>query len=645
RPVNEENQRPVNEENQRPVNEENQRPVNERGGSEGNGTQRNGTQSPTRGGAPSSNDGTQNPNRTPNQNQNDPQPGSRTPEPTKPGGNNNPNKSTGQRGEGDESELKNGPNGPGGNGSGSSGVLDENPTRPTDTQAGEPDQHSIDTVSRPTEVNNKGPPESGTASDTAPAAGQGEAGPTSAHPGEIERVGNFRDKLAAFKHYAKHVRGVVLGAKGKAKAVTPDLPEFNSFGEYLAAARAFMGGGASEGTLEGIRPGGDLVRLDPKSGYFGSRGPDGVIRTFFRPDGGPADWLKYYREQFEPPGSSTGAGTPAGVNPAGTGTGGSVRPTPPVIDHVGPAFGQFRAAGGRGFPTVEDVAATISQRIGRTVSPQEVWDAVQADPKARFDVVEGHVVPRVGGGAVDEMPEDWAANRRMDPLPERPAAPSDAAPSESAPSDSAGPRADAAGALERVGDFQDKQAALEHFAKHVKGVDLGADGSAKAVTPDVPEFRTFSEYLAAARAFMGGGAREGTIEGIRRGGDLVRLDPKSGYFGTRGPDGVIRTFFRPEGGREEWLQYFGEQFTKATTTARPGGTKTQTRPTPPPSRTPSTKVIDHVGPAFGEARKAGVKIPTLEDVAATISQRMGRTVGPQEVWDAVQADPKARFDV
>jgi RHS repeat-associated protein len=116
------------------------------------------------------------------------------------------------------------------------------------------------------------------------------------------------------------------------------------------------------------------------------------------------------------------------------------------------------------------------------------------------------------------------------------------------------------GALEPLGDFADKQSAFEHYAKHVKGVELGPNGSATARAIDLPEFSDFAEYRSAARGFIGGGADDGVLEAIRKGGDLIRLDPKSGYFGVRGSDGVIRTFFRPQGGQQDWLDYFNRQF-------------------------------------------------------------------------------------
>lgn len=73
------------------------------------------------------------------------------------------------------------------------------------------------------------------------------------------------------------------------------MPEFKSFAEYRTAARGFMGGGKGDGVLEGVRPDGDLVRFDPRTGNFGLRSPQGVIRTFFR----PKDGMGYFREQFK----------------------------------------------------------------------------------------------------------------------------------------------------------------------------------------------------------------------------------------------------------------------------------------------------------------------------------------------------------
>jgi hypothetical protein len=111
---------------------------------------------------------------------------------------------------------------------------------------------------------------------------------------------DFASKKLAFEHYAKHVRGVKMGAKGRltVKAGGPDLPEFGSFKEYLAAARRFHSGSPGQGVLEGVRADGDFVRFDPSTGYFGIRTPSSTIRTFFRPDGNPAARLQYFLDQF-----------------------------------------------------------------------------------------------------------------------------------------------------------------------------------------------------------------------------------------------------------------------------------------------------------------------------------------------------------
>jgi pyocin large subunit-like protein len=82
------------------------------------------------------------------------------------------------------------------------------------------------------------------------------------------------------------------------------MPEFGNFQEYRTAAGVFMGGGVPDGAIEGVRPGGDTVRLDPKTGYFGTRSATGEIRTFFRPKdatGDPANpvaWMQYFLDQF-----------------------------------------------------------------------------------------------------------------------------------------------------------------------------------------------------------------------------------------------------------------------------------------------------------------------------------------------------------
>lgn len=97
-------------------------------------------------------------------------------------------------------------------------------------------------------------------------------------------VKDFLNEASAFQHYAKHVKGVEL--KNGKSALTKegiDMPEFTSYAQYRAAARAFMGDATPAGVHEGTRSGGALVRMD-STGILGVRSPDGVIRTFFRPN-------------------------------------------------------------------------------------------------------------------------------------------------------------------------------------------------------------------------------------------------------------------------------------------------------------------------------------------------------------------------
>ncbi len=111
--------------------------------------------------------------------------------------------------------------------------------------------------------------------------------------GALVRVGDFGSNAAAFRHYSKHVKGVVLGPNGSAtlKRGGADMPEFSSFAQYRAAARDFTGGGAGPGVIERTR-GTDILRVDPSTGYFGVRSSDGTIRTFFRPTGrDPVDYF------------------------------------------------------------------------------------------------------------------------------------------------------------------------------------------------------------------------------------------------------------------------------------------------------------------------------------------------------------------
>lgn len=113
---------------------------------------------------------------------------------------------------------------------------------------------------------------------------------------DLVRAADFADDAAAFGHYSKHVKGIELRPNGgyRLKPGGADLPEFGSFAEYRNAARSFLSPDAPPGVLQGYR-GTDLVRLDPKTGYFGVRAQNGNIRRFFRPDGDP---VAYFWSQF-----------------------------------------------------------------------------------------------------------------------------------------------------------------------------------------------------------------------------------------------------------------------------------------------------------------------------------------------------------
>lgn len=111
----------------------------------------------------------------------------------------------------------------------------------------------------------------------------------------LVKVGDFASDGAAFAHYAKHVKGVILkDGSARVKRGGADMPEFADFASYRRAARKFMGGGSGTGIMEGT-VGGNLLRFEQATGYFGVRSSSGVIRTFFRPD----DGVDYFLAQFK----------------------------------------------------------------------------------------------------------------------------------------------------------------------------------------------------------------------------------------------------------------------------------------------------------------------------------------------------------
>lgn len=97
--------------------------------------------------------------------------------------------------------------------------------------------------------------------------------------------------LPGFKRYEIH-RSATAGFTPSAATLIATVGEFGTFAEYRTAARQFLGEGRGPGVLQKTRPNGDIVRVDPATGYYGVRTRGGVIRTFFRPDGNP---VAYYR--------------------------------------------------------------------------------------------------------------------------------------------------------------------------------------------------------------------------------------------------------------------------------------------------------------------------------------------------------------
>lgn len=87
----------------------------------------------------------------------------------------------------------------------------------------------------------------------------------------------FRSATRLDEHFAKH--GAEFGTITK--------------GEYLRQAQALRDAPASATVLEVRRPDGVVSRFDRRSGAFIAFDPDGIIRTFFRPNDGEA----YFRRQ------------------------------------------------------------------------------------------------------------------------------------------------------------------------------------------------------------------------------------------------------------------------------------------------------------------------------------------------------------
>ncbi|MBC8355771.1 MAG: hypothetical protein H8E66_27660, partial [Planctomycetes bacterium] len=118
--------------------------------------------------------------------------------------------------------------------------------------------------------------------------------------GLLSLLPDFRSGRLLAEHYAKHVKGVMVRSRGRLvpKKGGPDMPEFNSMQEYHNAARQFHSGAPGQGVHEAVRADGDFVRFDPATGYFGIRTSDGIVKTFFRPDGDAIAQFEYFLKQL-----------------------------------------------------------------------------------------------------------------------------------------------------------------------------------------------------------------------------------------------------------------------------------------------------------------------------------------------------------
>jgi hypothetical protein len=83
----------------------------------------------------------------------------------------------------------------------------------------------------------------------------------------------------------------------------------------------------------------------------------------------------------------------------------------------------------------------------------------------------------------------------------------------------------------------------DHYYRH--GADFGAT--------------TMAEYAQQADNFLGGAKTGQTLERVRENGEIVRYNVITDEFGVIGPDGVIKSYFRPDPNRHGYasnLDYF-----------------------------------------------------------------------------------------
>ncbi len=111
-------------------------------------------------------------------------------------------------------------------------------------------------------------------------------------------------------------------------------------------------------------------------------------------------------------------------------------------------------------------------------------------------------------------------------------------------------------------DFASKQLALDHYAKHARGVEIKRDlatGKIKQVKPkqggaDMPEVKNFDDYQTKAKQ-MWTRNTSSTLEERASGSDRVRYDHETGLFSVLSGGGKIRTCFRPDNGYEWFLTH------------------------------------------------------------------------------------------
>jgi hypothetical protein len=108
-------------------------------------------------------------------------------------------------------------------------------------------------------------------------------------------------------------------------------------------------------------------------------------------------------------------------------------------------------------------------------------------------------------------------------------------------------------ALATVPKFASRKLEIEHGAKHGAGVIVKnpAEPRPKEGGADMPEGKPISEYAKLARFFFSG--HPGGVEQALINGELLRYDPKTGLFGIKSKEGIVRTVFRPKTGREYYL--------------------------------------------------------------------------------------------